>query len=132
MSPNPGTIAGPVNQLAFLDQTPSVEPSQMSLVALPVVGNSAKAFKKSSDEMLLERTRFFDSGERMAAGERLQCRTALARSDKHHAAVRATVNPFPIFRSKLGVSMSTQLSMQIAFDARTAQRASYGRIIRAQ
>src|SRR5688500_5589636 len=69
VSPVPGTIAGFVNQLVLVDQSPSVEPSQTSLVALPVVGNNANALKKSSDEMLLERMRHFASGERMAAEE---------------------------------------------------------------
>jgi hypothetical protein len=56
----------------------------------------------------------------------------LERSDKHHVAVRAIGKSFSHFSLEIRLPMSTQLSMQIAFDAKAARRATYGCIIRAQ
>jgi hypothetical protein len=41
-------------------------------------------------------------------------------------------SPFSHFSLEIRLPMSTQLSMQIAFDAKAARRATYGCIIRAQ
>jgi hypothetical protein len=46
VSPMPGTIAGSVNQLVLLDHTPSVEPSQTSLVASACRGQQRERVKK--------------------------------------------------------------------------------------
>jgi hypothetical protein len=128
----PGTIAGLVNQFVLVDQSPSVEPSQMSLVALPVVGKSANALKKSRDEMLLERMRHFTSGERIATEERLRRRSRWKKADNHHAGrPRNWEILFPFFARNRAVEIE-RTSLQIAFDARRSPRASYARSTRAQ